>query len=336
MGISVKTRKMLWGRSANRCNFPDCKRELVMDATETDDESIIGEECHIVAREEGGPRGTSALTSEQRDKYSNLILLCNVHHKIIDDQPGAYSVATLTEMKKTHEEWVKTSLDYDKGKQRDDEIYSTCIEEWCNYVDIDNWNSWTSWMLGSGQPKIAKEMDTKLEELKVWLLSRVWPQRYTELEASFNNFRRVLEDLYKVFHEHAINKQTMFITEKFYKIDRWDEELYSDLHKEFVFHVDLVKDLVLELTRAGNYICDNIRKFIISNFRISEGLLLVTFGPCMDLSFKTVRAEYRGEERISQPYPGLEKFKEIRANRDFAFGVGKSAKDLEFLKYYNE
>jgi hypothetical protein len=79
---------MLWGRYANRCNFEDCRRELVMDATETDDESIIGEECHIFARGKNGPRGNSTLTEEQRDKYSNLILLCSVHHKLIDDQPG--------------------------------------------------------------------------------------------------------------------------------------------------------------------------------------------------------------------------------------------------------
>ncbi len=56
MGISLKTRKMLWGRAANRCAFRDCRKELVVDATETDDESLVGEECHIVAREEGGAK----------------------------------------------------------------------------------------------------------------------------------------------------------------------------------------------------------------------------------------------------------------------------------------
>ena len=43
MGISLKTHKMLWGRAANRCAFPECRRELVMDASETDDKSLIGE-----------------------------------------------------------------------------------------------------------------------------------------------------------------------------------------------------------------------------------------------------------------------------------------------------
>jgi hypothetical protein len=41
MTISLKTHKMLWGRAASRCAFPGCRRELVMDASPTDDESLI-------------------------------------------------------------------------------------------------------------------------------------------------------------------------------------------------------------------------------------------------------------------------------------------------------
>lgn len=83
MPITLKTHKMLWGRAANRCAI--CRMELVMDASETDDEAVVGEACHIVAQKEDGPRGQSPLTQEQRDKYANLILLCNVHHKQVDD-----------------------------------------------------------------------------------------------------------------------------------------------------------------------------------------------------------------------------------------------------------
>lgn len=52
--------------------MPDCRIELVMDVNETDDPSLIGEECHIVAREENGPRGASPLTDEQRDLYGKF------------------------------------------------------------------------------------------------------------------------------------------------------------------------------------------------------------------------------------------------------------------------
>jgi hypothetical protein len=67
--MSVKTTKMLWGgRAANRCAI--CRMELVMEATETDDASVVGEACHIVAQSEEGPRGNSELTRQQRDSVS--------------------------------------------------------------------------------------------------------------------------------------------------------------------------------------------------------------------------------------------------------------------------
>lgn len=335
MSILIKTRKMLWGRSANRCNFPECRCELVMDESETDDASVVGEECHIVARENNGPRGNSVLTEEQRDKYNNLILMCSVHHKLIDDQPNKYTIEILKQMKKDHEQWVNRALSLDSKKQKDDEVYSLYADQWCKLIDIDNWRGWSSYLLGSGQPSISKEMDENLNILRVWLLNRVWPKRYNDLENAFENFRIVLESLSRLFHKHSNERAGMIETVKFYKIDRWDEELYERLFKEFEFHVYLVEDLVVELTRAANYVCDKIREFLLPSFRIDEGLLLVTYGPCMDFNYKTIRAEYGGVERISIPYPGLEKFKEIREDRDFNFSVGVSIEDPKFIDWYN-
>jgi NB-ARC domain len=110
MPISLKTHKMLWGRAASRCAFPDCRRELVMNRSEQNDESLIGEECHVVAREAKGARGKSAISLKVRDAYDNLILLCNIHHKLIDDQPDTYPVSRLKQMKADHEKWVFESL----------------------------------------------------------------------------------------------------------------------------------------------------------------------------------------------------------------------------------
>ena len=95
MSINLKTHKLLWGKSGNKCAFEDCRNDLIADETETDDESIIGDEAHIVARKENGPRGISKLSPEDRDKYDNLILLCRIHHKIIDDQHKFYTVEKL-------------------------------------------------------------------------------------------------------------------------------------------------------------------------------------------------------------------------------------------------
>ncbi len=108
MPISDKTRKILWGRSGNRCAI--CKHELVIDATATDDESVIGDECHIISRQLNGPRHEPNYPKDQFDSYENLILLCRIHHKIIDDQHEAYTASILDQMKSNHEVWVSQKL----------------------------------------------------------------------------------------------------------------------------------------------------------------------------------------------------------------------------------
>ena len=324
MSIRAQTRKMLWGRSGNICAFPDCKTDLVMDISETDDISVVGEEAHIVAEKNDGPRGKSDLTLEQRNKYSNLILMCSVHHKIIDEYPNKFPVDTLHEMKKKHELWVKENLKIDSVKQKEDEVYASYVDEFLRLIDVDNYNAWTSYLLGGGQPEISTEQYKKLKELLHYIVSRVWFRRYPELEKAFVNFKNVLNDFLNTFdkYKEKVEDEEEIFIRKFYKIDRYDKELYDKLLRKYNYHVDLVTDLVLELTRAINYLFDKIRSSILPNFRIKEGLLLVQIGPLMDFSWKTYRVEYKQDERTDFPYPGLRNFMEKRSERDVSWGIG--------------
>src|SRR5437016_5965776 len=112
MAITDKTRKLLWGRSGNRCAI--CRRELVIDSTSVDDESVIGDECHIVSERKLGPRYDPAVSLELIDKAENLILLCRVHHKMVDDQFETYTVEVLRALKKNHGSWVSSALTEEK------------------------------------------------------------------------------------------------------------------------------------------------------------------------------------------------------------------------------
>lgn len=108
MPISDKTRKVLWGRSGNRCAI--CKHELIVDATVEDSESVVGDECHIVSSKVHGPRHDPSYPKDKFDLYENLILLCRIHHKMIDDQSETYSTGILRQMKSNHEVWVTQKL----------------------------------------------------------------------------------------------------------------------------------------------------------------------------------------------------------------------------------
>jgi len=108
MAITDKERKMLWGRSGNRCVI--CRHELVVDATVVDDESVVGDECHIISSRSNGPRHDPSYSRKKLDTYENLILLCRVHHKVIDDQDKRYTVNILRSMKANHELWVSQKL----------------------------------------------------------------------------------------------------------------------------------------------------------------------------------------------------------------------------------
>lgn len=108
MAISDKTRKILWARSGNRCAV--CRRELVIDATVTDDNSVVGDECHLVSGRPRGPRFDGQYSSDGIDDADNLILLCRVHHRMVDDQCDTYTVETLKALRSKHEQWVSHRL----------------------------------------------------------------------------------------------------------------------------------------------------------------------------------------------------------------------------------
>jgi hypothetical protein len=102
--------KRLFGRAANRCAFPDCKRECTEPATDTDGVATIGDIAHIYAHSDGGPRSKPDLTSEERDCYDNWVLLCATHHRLVDAQESTYPAEELHRWKVEHEAWVQERL----------------------------------------------------------------------------------------------------------------------------------------------------------------------------------------------------------------------------------
>ena len=122
------TLRELYIFSGNMCAMPDCKK-LLIDEYGT----WIGEVAHIYAASNGGPRANSGLSSEDRRKADNLILVCSNCHTIIDSDEARYSAEELRKIKKAHEEIYKKGLE--QAKLRD------CMDEYTTKLP-DSLGSW--------------------------------------------------------------------------------------------------------------------------------------------------------------------------------------------------
>ena len=96
---SLATVKRLFAVSGNRCAFPECKVFLVDEVSG----KVTGRICHIKAHSPKGPRYDPTQTESERSGFQNLILMCPIHHDVIDTDVGTYSVDRLKLMKMNHE-----------------------------------------------------------------------------------------------------------------------------------------------------------------------------------------------------------------------------------------
>ena len=71
---------------------------------------MVADECHIVSPKEQGPRFDASFPEDQVDDLANLILLCRIHHKMVDDQCETYTVEVLRLLKANHEKLVSSTL----------------------------------------------------------------------------------------------------------------------------------------------------------------------------------------------------------------------------------
>lgn len=109
--IPNKDQKILYAKSGNRCAMPGCQQLLVVEKTAKDNNaSQVGEMAHIKGEKFGAARYDETMSAEERNGHENLILVCPTCHKIIDDQPGTYTVNELLKIKKEHEKRIEDSI----------------------------------------------------------------------------------------------------------------------------------------------------------------------------------------------------------------------------------
>lgn len=117
--VSEKNKNLLWAVSAGRCEYDGCNEILHTDIL-TNKRYNSAYIAHIVADVSGGPRGDVERSSLLRDDISNLMLLCDSHHRLIDKaELTQHSEKRLLDMKQKHEERIKllTDINTDMSSQ---------------------------------------------------------------------------------------------------------------------------------------------------------------------------------------------------------------------------
>ena len=102
---SVKLR--LWGKAAGRCQYEGCNKPLWRDDL-TKAEFNTAYIAHVVADSEAGPRGDAARSKLLASEISNLMLMCDEHHRLIDKGDVAgHPEDRLLAMKARHEQRIE-------------------------------------------------------------------------------------------------------------------------------------------------------------------------------------------------------------------------------------
>jgi len=97
----------LWGQAAGRCEYEGCPKVLFRDDVTTASMNAAYV-AHIIADSPGGPRGDPGLSQKLAGDISNLMILCDVHHRMIDhEQRDEHPAGRLRRMKAAHEERVE-------------------------------------------------------------------------------------------------------------------------------------------------------------------------------------------------------------------------------------
>jgi hypothetical protein len=121
-----QTIKQLFGLTAARCCFPNCRKRLIFPATDLSHATVTGDIAHIHAFSNGGPRADSSLDNRSRNKFENLLLLCAACHRLVDGQPEEYPDEVLAAMKESHLDWVNTRLERELSDISFDELEMVC------------------------------------------------------------------------------------------------------------------------------------------------------------------------------------------------------------------
>jgi len=270
--ITNKDAKILWARAAGRCSMPECRRELTLDNSVQTDSVTLGQMCHIVGEKNSkdSPRGVSALPIENRNEYSNLVLMCAHHHTEIDKNETDWPVEVLHKVKADHELWVQERLGGQVRPQ--DLVYSSLIDTISNVLHLNQWPYFVSHAVRQIVPNRWIEAWELLNECR---LSTIWPGAIPDFEQSAKELLKSYTNYIDFFLKFAICEDSG----DFYREDTYFKRFHNpDYHFMIERNGLWIRKCYLLLcifTADVNSFAEQVRKHINPLFFIERGHFLI-------------------------------------------------------------
>lgn len=300
MRISEKDIKLLWGRAAGRCAFPDCRQVLSRTPEGESADYPLGEQAHIVSHAEGGVRDDGSLSDEARDRYENLILLCRDHHVVIDREPCAYTITRLREMKHEHERWVSESLmtQKDEEKLAAEVTYAALVDSAVENLRLESWQQWTNQAV-QPTPLWREDLPGSIGAFTTDVFRANFPGRLEELEWALRAAAVAAGAAATTFEQHAttVPGSPFLRGDQFYRLaagtprsraaleewDRWRKHCYA---------------WVYETTKSVNWLAHVVRRDLDPLFFAAEGKFVV-YEDNLESGHRTLLLEYEPQERTA-------------------------------------
>ena len=182
--IPDKIIKLLLIKSTGRCQYKGCNKSLYLDliTKRSFNQSYI---AHIVADEPNGPRG-DANRSKLLDKdLTNLMLMCDAHHRLIDKiDVAGHPESVLLSMKKEHEDRVERITAIAPNMQSHIVTYKANVGV---HTPVITYESVNEYLLPTHYPAMSSAIDLSLGNSPLRDRNEsFWTTELENLETQFN------------------------------------------------------------------------------------------------------------------------------------------------------
>ncbi len=272
MPIKEKDVKILWGKAGGVCSMASCRKKLIETTPDLPSGyDIFGYTCHIVAENPQGPRGESLLTTEQRNRYPNLILLCKTHHEMIDQQSDEWPIEKLHQVKADHELWVETCLV--RVRDASLEVYADLVMTATKSLQLEHWRYISD---NAIRGLLPKDFVQGIDYFSGKVIRAIWPGSYPKLRSALENLSARAQAFLKNYMELVTPRVDGFYTEdkswKAVKLSQEDYQRFLARSEDWTRrHTCLLSNLVHGL----NLYAETVRKYVKPQYFIYEGKFAV-------------------------------------------------------------